>query len=192
MDRYALDFQWRGFELHPEIPLGGVDIRTMFPPARVEAMFDRLREVAEGMGVPFSPPMHAPNTKRALAISEHARAEGELDAWREVAMDAYWQHGRDIEDEAVLRELAQASGLAPDAAVAFLERPEVPQLLLDQRVEAQRWGVNSIPTWFVLPTGWSAERPWPEDHPDKPVRVVGCQPIEVVERALRMAGAQPR
>jgi predicted DsbA family dithiol-disulfide isomerase len=191
MQRYALDFQWRGFELHPEIPLGGMDVRRMFPEAQVQAMFARLRQVAEGMGVPFDPPMHAPNTKRALAISEHARAEGKLDAWREHTMDAYWQHGRNIEDEAVLRELASASGLDADTAMAFLDQPQVPQLLMDQRLEAQRWGVNSIPTWFVLPSGWSPEEPWPEDHPDKPVRVVGCQPMEVVERAAKMAGARP-
>ena len=93
--------------------------------------------------------------------------------------------------DAVLRELAQGAGLDADAALAFLQRDEVPGLLMDQRVEAMRWGVSGIPTWFMLPEGWEPDEPWDEDGP-RPVRVVGCQPMELVERAAQMAGARPR
>ncbi|MCB9745780.1 MAG: DsbA family protein [Alphaproteobacteria bacterium] len=189
-ERFKLQFEWRGFELHPEIPVGGVDIRRMFPADRVAVMHARLREVAEGFGLPFSPPMHAPNTRKALAISALAREQGRLDAWREAAMNAHWRDGQDIEDPEVLGGLAQASGLDPAAALAFLESPEVPRLLAEQRAEAARWGVTGIPTWFMLPEGWAPMTPWPQGGP-RPVRVVGCQPMEVVERAARMAGATP-
>ena len=72
MARFELDFDWRGFELHPEIPPGGLDVATMFPRAAVDAMHARLQQVADGMGVPFAPRPHAPSTKPALALSEHA------------------------------------------------------------------------------------------------------------------------
>lgn len=163
----------------------------MFQRSAVQGMHARLAEVAEGLGVPFSPRMHAPNTKKALAISELARRQGKLDGWREAAMDAHWFHGRDLEDEAVLRDLAEQVALDPDDVIAFLDTPEVPGLLQAQRIEAYRWGVSGIPTWFMLPAGWTPGEPWDEDGP-RPVRVVGCQPLEVVEQAARMAGATPR
>lgn len=163
----------------------------MFSPDRVAAMNQRLSEVAAGMGVPYTPRSHAPSTKRALALSEFARRRGRLDAWRELAMDAHWVHGRDIEAPGVLRDLAERAGLDADAALAWLEDPEVPGLLHAQRVEAQRWGVTGIPTWFVLPAGWVPADGIPESGP-RPVKVVGCQPVEVVEQAAKMAGAVAR
>ena len=182
MQRYDLAFDWRGFELHPEIPPGGIDITQMFPKPQVDAMHARLQAVADELGVPFSPRAHAPSTKKALALSEHARRLGRLDAWRTQAMDAHWRDGRDLEAPEVLRDLAERAGLDPDEALAFLEAAEVPALLDAQREEAWRWGVTGIPTWFLIP----------EDRGARPVRVVGCQPRDVVERALLMVGAQAR
>jgi predicted DsbA family dithiol-disulfide isomerase len=164
----------------------------MFPPAKVEQMHAHLVQVAKGMGVSITPRERAPSTKPALALSEYARRNGRLDAWREVAMAAHWEHGRDLEAPEVLRDLAVQAGLDPDAAMAFLADPEVPGLLAAQRHEAARWGVTGIPTWFVLPTGWDLGMPRPPEGSPQPVKVVGCQPIEVVERAARAAGAHPR
>lgn len=164
----------------------------MFPPDRIVVMHDRLREVGRSMGVTIHPREHAPSTKPALALSELARRQGRLDAWREAAMTAHWEEGRDLEDPEVLRELLTASGMDADAALAWLSDPEVPRLLAAQRQEAARWGVTGIPTWFVLPTGWTPGDALPPEGQPRPVRVVGCQPIEVVERAAEMAGAPRR
>ena len=155
-------------------------------------MHARLQSVAADLGVPFTPRSHAPSTKRALAVSELARREGRLDAWREAAMNAHWRDGRDIEDLDVLGELAAAAGLDADRALAFLQAPEVGPLLQQQRIEAMRWGVTGIPTWFMLPEGWAPGDPRPVEGEPQPVRVVGCQPREVVEKAAEMAGARPR
>lgn len=190
-ERYELDFQWNGFELHPSIPAGGMDLSQMFPASKVREMQARLQDVADGLGVEIHARDHAPSTKPALALSEFARQHGRLDAFRSLAMDAHWKEGRDIEDRAVLRDLAESAGLDADAAIAFLDDAAVPQLLRRQREQAQAWGVTGIPTWFMLPDGWEPEHGIPESGP-RPVRVVGCQPLEIVEKAAGMAGATPR
>lgn len=163
----------------------------MFSQDQVDGMHARLLMMAEDLGVPFSPRLHAPSTKKALALAELARREGKLDGWREAGMVAHWQEGRDLEDEAVLRDLAAQADMDPDTAIAFLDSPEVPDLLEQQRVEAYRWGVTGIPTWFVLPAGWTPQDGVPETGP-RPVKVVGCQPLELVVRAAELAGATPR
>jgi predicted DsbA family dithiol-disulfide isomerase len=163
----------------------------MFSADRVASMTARLEEVADAMGVTYSPRGHAPSTKPALAISALARRQGVLDAWREGAMNAHWRDGLDIEDPEVLGALATAAGLDAAEALAFAEGPEAAPLLRQQRIEAQQWGVTGIPTWFMLPSGWEPGDPRPESGP-VPVRVVGCQPMEIVERAATMAGATRR
>lgn len=163
----------------------------MFRPAQVEQMQARLQQVGDSLGVPFHPREHAPSTKRALALSAFAERHGKLDAFREGAMDAHWAEGRDIEDLSVLRDVAESAGLDGEAAMASLSAPDVPALLSQQRAEARAWGVTGIPTWFMLPSGWKPEHGVPESGP-RPVKVVGCQPLEVVERAARLAGAVER
>ncbi len=196
MARYALDFDWCGFELHPEIPAGGMDLSTMFPPEMVKGMHARLQQVADDLGVTIRPQARAPSTKPALVLSAYARTHGALDAFREHTMDAYWRDGLDIEDRGVLRQLCIKSGLDPDDAMGFLDGEQAPHILLAQRREAMQWGVTGIPTWFMLPTGWSPEGAGPDDDDDddgpRPVRVVGCQPLDVVEQAAQMAGARLR
>ena len=138
-------------------------------------------------------PVAAPATNSATAAATAVSATGSSTrSRREAAMTAHWEEGRDLESPEVLRDLLTAAGMDAEAALAWLSDPEVPRLLAAQRQEAARWGVTGIPTWFVLPTGWTPADPMPPEGSPRPVRVVGCQPIEVVERAAEMAGATRR
>ena len=155
-------------------------------------MHHRLSEVGASLGVPFTPRPHAPSTKPALLLSEFARDHGQLDAWREAGMNAHWRDGRDIEDRDVLGELLTEVGLDVDAAWAAVDSDEAPRILHRQRNQATQWGVTGIPTWFLLPAGWSFGDPRPADGEPQPIRVVGCQPMEVVLQAAERAGARLR
>lgn len=191
MNAYELDFDWRGFELHPEIPLGGMDLTQMFPAQAVKGMRARLEQAAKGFDVPLRFPSRSNNTRAALAMAEYARDQGKLDGFRDAGMAAFWRDGGDLEDRALLRQLAEGAGLNADAALAAIDDPEMVQRVAAMGQEAARWGVTGIPTWFVLPEGWTPEQGIPQEGP-RPVRVVGCQPYEVVERAAKMAGAKAR
>jgi predicted DsbA family dithiol-disulfide isomerase len=191
MQAYELDFEWRGFELHPEIPVGGADLTQMFRSDKVEQMRIQLEVVASELGVPLAFPDRSNNTRAALAIAEHARDRGCLKVFRDAAMDAFWRDGRDLEDPEVLSELATAAGLVPSEALAAREDPVLVARVRAMGTEAARWGVSGIPTWFVLPDGWEPGDPRPADG-RRPVRVVGCQPYAQVEAAARAAGAVPR
>ena len=189
--RYALDFEWYGFELHPDLPPGGRSLADVFPNAQIQATHRQLANVARDFGVTFTPRMHMPSTRPAFAIAALARKEGVLDAWRSHVMEAYWEDGRDLEDRDVLGELAQASGLDADAAVSFVDDPRVDRILKKQREQAYLWGVTGIPTWFVLPAQWEPGDARPPAGRPQPSKVVGCQPLAVLEEAARKAGAVP-
>lgn len=107
-------------------------------------------------------------------------------------MNAHWRDGRDIEDRAYLTELLEAVGLDVEEAWAFVDSEEAPRILHQQRADAMRWGVSGIPTWFLLPAGWDLGDPRPADGAPQPIRVVGCQPMDVVLAAAERAGATPR
>ncbi len=137
---------------------------------------DYLQKFAAGFGVyDMRRAERMPNTRSALAMAEFARDQGRLTEFRSRTMDARWGDGKDIEDTAILRDLAAASGLDSDRAVAASAEPGYLKRVDDMRMEYKRVGVGGIPT-FVF---------------GREV-VEGCQPYEILSAAARRAGAKTR
>lgn len=167
---------WRGFELHPETPPGGLPMSAVVPPSRAAGMREYLRQFATRFGIAdMETPDHLPNTRRALAIAEYARDQGRVDAFRHTAMDAHWRRGENLEDPDDLGEVAKRAGLDPGAALHAMDDPAYQARVDALRAEAGRMGVTGVPTFFL-----------------GDAVVVGCQPLEVLAAAVRRAGAQPK
>jgi predicted DsbA family dithiol-disulfide isomerase len=167
---------WRGFELHPGIPVGGLPLEEMFGAERVRKMRPYLLDFAKAQGVVgMVVPAHKPNTRKALALAEWARDQGRLHPVRTGLMDAYWRSALDVEDDAVLAGVAQAAGLDGDLAIRQSRTPDVLARVAAMGREAAAAGVTGIPTFDV-----GAER------------VVGAQPYPVLVEAVIRQGGRPR
>ena len=175
-EKYDIEIDWRGFELHPETPPGGMTVADLLGAGRVAAMREHLTSFAAEFGITdMKTPPHLPNTRRSLALAEYARAQGQLEPYQMAAMNAHWRLERDLEDDAVLADLAREVGLDPTEALAAADSRAMLDRVDAMRDEASAVGVSGIPTFFV------------GDQ-----RIVGCQPVEVLERALIKAGARTR
>lgn len=161
-------------------------LAELFPGRPLGPMQEQLGRFAASFGVSMRFSDRLPNTRRPLAMAEFARERGRLHPFRDAAMDAHWRDGRDIEDTQVLRELASKAGLDPDEAVQAADGAEMQSRVDALGDEARRWGVTGIPTWFLLPDGWSPGGPALANGA-QPVRVVGCQPWETVLAACMRA-----
>jgi predicted DsbA family dithiol-disulfide isomerase len=173
---YDLLLDWRGFELHPRTPRGGMPLTNLFPGADLQSLHDRTRRFGAQFGVSgFDPPDRLQNSRRALSIAELARDRGVLEPYRHAAFDAHWRHQKDLEADADLRELATTVGLDPDEALSAADDPAYLERVDEKQADARAQGVNGIPTFFF----------------DR-VRVVGCQPYEALARMAEQAGAKRR
>lgn len=169
---------WRGFELHPETPLGGVPVSHFFPQDQLTETQQYLTDFAGKHGVTgMTVSEHVPNTRRALAVAEFARDQGKIHPFREAAMNAFWRGGEDLEDDDDLRHIAAEAGLDPHDAVKAADDPEYQGHVDRLHAEAKRQGVTAIPAFFF------GNHPFP---------VVGCQPYERLARAAEQAGARKR
>jgi len=176
LDEYEIELDWRGFELHPETPPGGMRLDEYFPPERRKGMDEYMKNFAARFGIhDFRSRDRIPNTRRALALAEVAREEGKLDAYRQRAMDAHWRDGMDLENDDDLRAIARDAGLSADAVERSRSDPSHLQRVDAMRAEANAVGVDGIPTFILGRYAFS-----------------GAQPYEAFERLAERAGAGRR
>ncbi|HVU49928.1 MAG TPA: DsbA family protein [Polyangia bacterium] len=176
LEEFDLEIDWRGFPLHPRTPKGGMPLAALLGEARIPAAKEHMKRFAARFGVTgIVHPERVPNTRRVLAMAEHARAEGKLEAFRKAGIEAHWRAGNSLESDEDLRAIAESVGLDGDEALAAADSPRF-QAEVDRKLaEAAEDGVTGIPTFFI---GDEA--------------VVGCQPYEVLAAAAERAGAKRR
>ncbi len=173
---FDLTLDWRGFELHPSTPPGGVSLSRLFPGVPLPALHERTRRFGARFGVAdFSPPDFLRNTRRALAVAELARDLDRLEPFRAAAFEAHWRRGKNLEDDGDLGEVAVAAGLPREAALAAADAPAMLARVDAKQAEARAAGVTGIPTFVIAGE-----------------EVVGCQPYEALADAAQRAGVARR
>ena len=170
-----MNVAWRGFQLHPEIPPGGAPVARLFGERRAAKMGGYLANFAREFGVEIAAPPLIPNTLRALAVTEFARDEGRLETFRDATMDAHWLHGKDIESDGDLADLALAAGLDPGQALVAADDPAYRKRLAAARADALDRNVTAIPTFMF------------GEYP-----VVGCQRFDTLALVADKMGVPRR
>ncbi len=130
-----------------------------------------MARFAADFDVEIGSPDRVPNTRRALAVTEYARDQGRLEAFRDAVMDAHWLHDRDIESDEVLGQLAEEVGLDPAQALLAADDATYLARIDEARVEAQAHTVTGIPAFFF-----------------GEVPVLGCQAYDSLARLAEQNG----
>jgi predicted DsbA family dithiol-disulfide isomerase len=124
----------RPFELHPDIPIGGIPIRRRY---------SRIAAGCADAGLPFRPPTVVPNSRRALLTAESVRlnAPHAFEALDRALFTAYFVNGLDIGDPDVIDDLVEQSG----AGKVDLDDA----LLASSMEEAYEAGIGGTPAWLI-------------------------------------------
>ena len=125
----------RPFELHPEIPIGGIPLNRRY---------SRIAAACADVGLPFNPPTFVPNSRRALVTADYVRrtAPDAFDALDRALFTAYFVDGRDIGDADVLADLLRASGASTDVDLDDAQ-------LRASMAEAYEAGIGGTPAWLI-------------------------------------------
>ncbi|GAB4545633.1 MAG: DsbA family protein [Anaerolineae bacterium] len=169
-----ITLNYRTFFLNPSIPSEGAPFREYMLAKgggriALEDFFEGPRRAGAAVGLTFNFEQitRAPNSLRShtlIAIAPEPLKEEVIDA----LYAAYFEFGRDIGDEAVLLEIAEACGLDRDAAAVAIHDPALHQQLLGEADQAHALGITGVP-FFVF---------------DNTFAMSGAQPPQVFLRAL--------
>jgi predicted DsbA family dithiol-disulfide isomerase len=148
----GIDVVIRPYELHPEIPIGGRELRDG---GRTAEVFDYVGRECAAVGLPFRRPSRSPNTRAVLGAAEHVRlTQPEVfDALHHALFAAHFAEGRDIGDATVVDELIASCGGDPVPVRAAVDSGAAQEALAASMAEAFEHEVTGTPA-FLLPSGF--------------------------------------
>jgi predicted DsbA family dithiol-disulfide isomerase len=170
------------FELNPDMPPEGENIvehighKYGSTPEQSAANRAMIRERAASVGFTMttSDQSRIYNTFDAHRLLHWAEGEGHQAALKHALFDAYFTHGQDPSDHAVLIAAAGKAGLDGEAARAVLESGRYAQDVRDAERLWQSRGITSVPAVIV----------------NDRYLISGGQPPEAFEQALRTIAAE--
>ena len=147
---------WHPFQLNPDLPPEGVEKRAYLEakfggPAKVDAIHDRLREVAKAAGVEMDPdvPQRMPNTLNAHRLIHWAGIEAVQSDVVDRLMRAYWSEGRDLGRVETLADIAAEAGMDRAATLRLLHSDADADDIAARDADARSKGVTAVPTFLV-------------------------------------------
>jgi predicted DsbA family dithiol-disulfide isomerase len=141
------------YELHPEIPVGGISLEERWGARYREAsaMYARIEEECEKAGLPFRRPANVPNTRRALETAEWVRRHepAAFDALERTMFETHFVDNRPLDDPDVLAELVTAAGADAGAARDAVEHGAMHEALRESMDAAMDANVTGTPAWLL-------------------------------------------
>ncbi len=173
-----VELSWRPFLLNPDMPRSGMPrsdyvMRKFGGEERARRLYASISDLgrAEGVMFRFDRIRRTPSSVDAHRLVRWAARFGRATEVVEAIFAAHFADGRDIGDAAVLAAIAEACGLRPAAARAFLASDSEADTVHADNLRAHRLGINGVPCFVVA--GSHA--------------IAGAQEPEVIERLLDVA-----
>ncbi|GAA4418600.1 DsbA family oxidoreductase [Acidovorax lacteus] len=179
----ALDVHFQPFELNPQMPPGGQEIDEHLhekygaSPEQSQRTREAIRARGAELGFTFDMGRRARiyNTFDAHRLLHWAGEQGGglQRALKRALFEAYFTHGQDPGDPAVLRAQAERVGLDGDEAAAILASDRYAAEVREREAFFTGHGIRSVPS--IIVNGRHL--------------IQGGQPVEVFEQALRQIAA---
>lgn len=165
------------FPLHTEIPKEGMALVDLFKGSNydIAAAQQRLMEVAREEGLPFTTGRGMTyHSKTAQMLGLWAETKGGGEAFHMAAFRAVFVDHKNIAEQDVLLELAEAAGLDRTEAEEVLKTESFMNKVDADWEFSKKLGVSAVPTFIY--GGRS---------------IVGAQPYEALKKLIEEAGKGP-
>jgi predicted DsbA family dithiol-disulfide isomerase len=166
----------QAYELHPDIPPEGIEVR---PGGRLDRVFATIGAECEELGIEFTAPRRSPNTRHVLETAEVIRLHHPeaFPAFDESVARAHWVSGADLGDRELIRTLVTDAGAPADDVAERVADGIGTAALAASMAQARSVGVMATPAWWVADS----------------LLIPGAQPRETIERWItKMLAARQR
>lgn len=148
---YDVAVRWRAFPLHPETPEEGMTFEQLFAgrPMDIQGTMQRMRRMAQGLGLPFEEHDRLYNTRLAQELGLWAESRGLGEPFHSAVFRAYFAGGKNIGEIPVLVKLAASVGLPGDEAEEVLVKGTFKAAVDEDWAVSQAMQVTAVPTFII-------------------------------------------
>jgi predicted DsbA family dithiol-disulfide isomerase len=165
-DDYDIDFTFKGFEIHGDVPQKGISIDDYF--GSTHDMNKQIKDYGQKYGIDIANLTTVVNSNKSLRIAEYAKEVGKGDEYNEAMYKAMFVDTLNIGLDDILKEICSNVGISSDEVDKVLLEPKYKNTLLDNHYYCKQNEINSVPTFIIN---------------DK-VRITGAQPPEVFKEVF--------
>lgn len=174
-----IEIEWKSFLLNPELAtdpeLSTIEylaaVKNMSV-AQAREMTNQVAATAAKAGLTFNfDNTVVANTRNAHRLIQMAKEHGLGDKAEETLFEAYFMHGKNMDDSAILVNLGQNIGLEKTAVEKMLNSDQFDDKVRQEVFEAQQLGITGVPFFAV----------------NNKYGISGAQPKEVFVEALTKA-----
>ena len=156
-DRIDLHLTWHAFELNPQMPPEGQDLREHLAqkygttPDQSQKARQRLSAIGASLGFRFnySDEMKMVNTFRAHQLLHWAAERDCQTALKEALFTAFFTDGKDVSDPQVLADVCATVGMCRDEALSVLADARYAKAVRDDQRRWVEQGIQAVPTFVV-------------------------------------------
>ena len=156
VDEELFSIEWHPFQLNPNMPEGGMDRREYLETkfggneGAIQAYLPIVEHAnATGLTINFEAITKTPNTLKAQCLINWAKLEGCQNELIQALFEAYFCHGKDIGDTAVLIDIAAQSGMNADVVKRLFASGQDQLEMQERDASARDMGVRAVPTFIV-------------------------------------------
>ncbi len=147
---------WYPFQLNPDMPAEGKRfddyLRERFgDPAALAPVLAEIQKlgVAEGVAFDFDKIQRVPNTLSAHRLVYQAAKSNTRDAAAAALFQAFFEHGQDIGDAAILTEIGLSVGMPAEDIATALEDESIATIVKANEKQARSAGITGVPNFLI-------------------------------------------
>ncbi|USD66160.1 DsbA family oxidoreductase [Vibrio sp. SCSIO 43136] len=174
--QYQVEIEWHPFELNPNMPQEGENLRAhlanKYGTTKEDSIRarDNLTQLGSELGFRFDyfDEMKMVNTKKAHLLLEYAKSFNKQTELKMALFEAFFSQRKDVSDPQELQKLIIDTGLDADKAMAFLDDSIALRLLEQEQQHWRNLGISSVPTVVF----------------DMKGAMTGAQPVEAYKQVI--------
>lgn len=185
-EEYEVEVDWMPYQLRPGTPPKGIPFeRLRGTGPYTEDYLIRVRSLASDAGIEMQERKLIPNSMPSLEAAEWARDNGGFLDLHRALFRAYFEHGEDIGDFAVLQRIAAGLGLDADDLNLALRTARYAERVEEKLEWSRVAGGNGVPRYIFKGVD-------PETGETKRAGFTGAQEYEVFQQVAERLGARRR
>ena len=178
-DSSSIQIEWKSFQLNPELQTNEYQTTLTYLSQTKGWTLDQSKQMTaqvaaigreEGLNFDFEHTLVA-NTKQAHRLLHFAKEKGKQDELKERLFQVYFEEGKNIDQQDILLDCAEAVGLARSESKLVLDSDSFDAEIDQDVYESRLIGVQGVP-FFVF---------------DRKYGISGAQPDEVFDQTLQQA-----